>query len=116
MSQDPRTFWNRAFLYLCCYLAWLALSALGAWVLLALRLNIIDLAAVFRLNPWAFPALHNFSMVFLGLGWLGFVIVLEEYLRRGIEKGDLWLRAARALNVLLIVLILSYALQRMVGV
>jgi hypothetical protein len=98
-------------LYLACYAMWLALSALGVWLLFALRPVVFGLAIWLRLDPWQVRALDNFSFVSLGLAWLVGILLLEHSLRKGVEKGRLWRRAARVLAAEVVALGLCYGLQ-----
>lgn len=95
-------------LYVACYLLWAALSALGLWLFVQLRLNLIDLAFYLRLEAWT-GFIHNFGLLVLGMLWMAFVVVLEAHLQKGVKHNDLWLRAGGVLLVLLILLGLSYA-------
>ena len=98
-------------LYLACYALWLALSALGVWLIFALRPALFALAAWLRLNPWQVRALDNFSVVTFGLVWLAGILLLEHSLRQGVAKHRLWRRAARVLVAELALLGLAYAIQ-----
>ena len=53
-------------LYLACYAIWLALAAMGIWLLFAMRPVLFDLAIWLRLNPWQVRALDNFSVIGIG--------------------------------------------------
>jgi hypothetical protein len=98
-------------LYLACYAVWLALSALGVWLIFALRPVVFGLAIWMRLNPWQVRALDNFSFVSFGLVWLVGILLLEHSLRQGVEKRRLWRRAARAFVAEAAVRGLCYGLQ-----
>lgn len=98
-------------LYLACYALWLALSALGVWLIFAVRAVLVDLAFVARANPWQVRAVDNFGFVTLGLFWLVGILILEHYLRQGVVKKRLWGRAARALVAEVVILALCYGIQ-----
>ncbi len=98
-------------LYLACYTLWIALSALGVWLMLELRSTLFLLALWLRVNPWAVRAIDQFGTVILGLILLMGIILLEHYLRRGLEKQQLLRRAARVGIFVAVALGLSYALQ-----
>ena len=111
-------------LYLACYLAWAALSALGLWTVLQLRLNLIDLALVVTGSARAVDtvttagrvrSLDNLATIVLVLAWLGGVALLERYLRDGVPRGRLWSRAGRVLLAELLLLGLSYGLRALAG-
>jgi hypothetical protein len=98
-------------LYVACYAAWLALSALGVWLLFALRPIMFSLAIWLRLNPWQVRALDNFSFVTFGLIWLVGILPLEHSLRQGVEQHRLWRRAARVFASEAAALGLCYGVQ-----
>jgi hypothetical protein len=98
-------------LYLACYVLWLGLSALGVWLIFALRSALIDLAFVLRLNPWQVRAVDNFGFVTLGLIWLVGTLLLEHRLRQAVVKNQLWKRAAYVGLAEVIVLGLCYGLR-----
>ena len=94
-----------------CYGAWLLLSALGLWLIFALRVNLIEGAVLLRANPWALRAIDRFGIYILGLVWLGGVIALEDYLRVGVGQKRLLQRIGRICITLGIIALLSYGLQ-----
>ncbi len=110
-SSRPRP---AAISYICCYALWLGFSALALWLVTQLRVNLLDLAYHLRLEAWGL-ALHNFGMLFLAICYIVFVIALEAHLRRGVELGELWLRALGVLLFLLCLLGISYGLQLLPG-
>jgi hypothetical protein len=98
-------------LYVACYALWLALAALGVWLLFALRPVVFGLAIWLRLNPWQVRALDNLSFVTFGLIWLVGILLLEHNLRQGVAKRRLWRRAARVFVAEALALGLCYGLQ-----
>lgn len=98
-------------LYVCSYALWLAFSAFALWLVTQLRAGLVALAFHLRLEGAWGLVLHNFGMLFLALGYMVFVIALEAHLRRGVELGDLWLRALGVLLFLLYLLGISFGLQ-----
>jgi hypothetical protein len=98
-------------LYLACYALWLALSALGVWLIFALRPVMFGLGIWLRLDPWQVRALDNLSFVTFGLVWLVGILLLEHRLRQGIEKRRLWRRAARVFAAEVVALGLCYGAQ-----
>jgi len=110
-SEKGWPLWVR---YFYCYLLWGGLSALGLWLLMQLRINLIDIYAHFEFDRWAFAAVHNFGIVILALLWLSYVIIIEEYLRQGVQRGQVLLRAMRVFWVVGGLLGISYLLQRLI--
>ena len=109
--MSVRTFRQLLPLYLACYALWLALAALGVWLLFALRPVVFGLAIWLRLNPWQVRAVDNLSFVTCGLVWLVGILLLEHSLRQGVEKRRLWHRAARVFVAEVAALSLCYGLQ-----
>ena len=109
--MTARNFRQLLLLYLACYALWLALAALGVWLIFALRPVVFRLGIWLRLNPWQVRALDNFSVVTFGLAWLVGILLLEHSLRQGVEKRRLWQRVARVFAAEALVLGLCYGLQ-----
>jgi hypothetical protein len=109
--MTARSFRQLLPLYISCYALWLALSALGVWLIFALRPVLFDIAIWLRLNPWQVRALDNFSLVTCGLIWLVGILLLEHSLRQGVENGRLWRRAALVFVAEAAALGLCYGLQ-----
>ncbi len=70
------------------YGIWLISAALALWLMLQMRLLfLVDLPqAASTINPWAFSAIDKFGFFFLGLIWLIFLVVTEEYFRRMVGR------------------------------
>jgi len=71
------------------YGLWLASAALSLWLVLQMRLLLlVELPMrMLNINHWAFSAIDKFGLVILGVVWLVFVVVSEEYFRRMIDHG-----------------------------
>ena len=92
-------------------LGWVATGALTLWLILQLRINLIDLNNFLGWGPWLLIAVDKFGLVVLGLGWLIGVFVIEHYLRTAPTLQQL---LQRTLSILLLAggaLVLSYGLQ-----
>jgi len=90
---------------------WVATSGLALWLILQLRINLIDLNNFLGWGPWILIAVDKFGLLVLGLGWLVGVFVIEMYLR---AATTLHLLLWRVLRVLLLIggaLGVSYGLQ-----
>ena len=112
--MSPRGFRQLLPLYLACYAIWLALSALGVWLIFVMQRVLVALAFRLRLDPWQVRALDNFGVVTLGLIWLVGILLLEHSLRRSVEKSQLWGRAARAFVIVAAALGLCYGLRALI--
>ena len=98
-------------LYLACYALWIGLSALGVWLIFAVRPVLFGLAVQLHLNPWQVRAVDEFGVVTLGLIWLVGILLLEHSLRQGVVKHRLWRRAARVFVAEAAALGLCYGLR-----
>jgi hypothetical protein len=102
-------------LYLACYAIWLALSALGIWLIFVMQRVLVALAIRLRLDPWQVHAVDNFGVVTMGLIWLVGILLLEHSLRLGVEKNRLWARAVRAFVIVMAALGLCYGIQALIA-
>ncbi len=93
--------------YLLAYLLWIIDIGIALWLFFNLRTLLLHIFTLF-FDP---TNLHNAQVmnvtdraivVLLGLGWLVFMIVVEEYFRLGASKGDVFRRIARVTGPLLL--------------
>jgi len=70
------------------YALWFASAALALWLVLQMRLLfLVDLPMRSRtISHWAFGAIDKFGFFVLGVSWLIFLVVSEEYFRRLIHR------------------------------
>ncbi|MEZ4709144.1 MAG: hypothetical protein R3A44_18195 [Caldilineaceae bacterium] len=94
-----------------CYAAWIASSAVGLWLVLHLRINLIDIGMWLEASPWIFGAVDKFGTILLGLGWLIAVFLAEMYLRGGLNAGQLYRRIGRVVVLEAVVAAASLGLQ-----
>ena len=92
-------------------LGWVGSSALALWLILQMRINLIDLNNFLGWGPWLLIAVDKFGLLILGLGWLIGVFVLDIYLRAALTLRLLFYRVLRVFLVVLALLGLSYFLQ-----
>ena len=97
------------------YLTWIISSAVGLWLVLHLRINLIDIGMWLEVSPWIFGAIDKFGTILLGLGWLIAVFLSEMYLRSGLNAGTLYGRIGRIVALETIVVILSLGLEWALG-
>jgi len=95
--------------YVICYAVWLVLSAMIIWLMVQLRLNLLDITLLLNLGPWAHLLIDRWGLVVLGILAMGAIVVLEHYLRTGLAKKRFWPRAAYAFFIMAIALAFSYA-------
>lgn len=98
-------------LYLAYFVGWLIVSGLAFWILLELRVNLLDIFVALELNPWAMGAVDKFGIVVLGLGWLIVAMVTEHLLRQSVLRNRLWPLLTRLIGLEVLILALSYGLQ-----
>jgi hypothetical protein len=96
------------------YGAWLALSAVGLWAALQLRINVLDLLIVFRVRHWSIPVIEKSAAVVLILVWLVGVMGLEAYLTSVHARREFWRRIKWVAAVEAAALALSYGLQALI--
>lgn len=113
--EQPRkepTLWQRVLSYIVCYVIWLLFAAFGFWLLLSLRTNLFDLGVWLAFNPWQVRAIDRFAILILGLLWFIGILVLENYLRVGVERQSFWQRARFVALLLGAGALLSWGLQQ----
>jgi hypothetical protein len=102
--------------YLLAYGLWILNLVLTVWIFLNARQVVTGFLALFY-QPGDIQYSHAVEFadkvvsITLGLGWLAFSIVTEDYFRKGIDQMGLWRRGARVTGpVLLIIFAVDLAL------
>jgi hypothetical protein len=89
------------------YALWIVDLLLAFWLAFLSRSDILAIFGLFYkkgnyyYRQWV-GVIDRIFILVVGLGWLIFMIIIEEYYRRGIPKGDLLKRGARITGQLLI--------------
>ncbi|HXF64395.1 MAG TPA: hypothetical protein VNK95_22385 [Caldilineaceae bacterium] len=107
--KESRGLRQSAPLYLACYLFWFAFSAVTVWTLLQFRNAWLGLLPV--IGPWRMSAVDKFGLLILGLFAVGWIMFLEDYLRKGVESSRFWRRVRRLALIHLMALGSAYGLQ-----
>ena len=95
------------------YGGWLVLFTLALFLVFLIQRNVVEDILIGRMiNPWRLRSVGQWSIYVLGIGWIVFVFLLEGYLRDGAARGLFWQRITRAGVPLLVLLGLSYAVNR----
>ena len=106
-----------------CYVAWLLLSAFSLWILIELRVALLTIITYVRLEIIGVAVGESVStrgqlhvadqwlVIMLAIGWLGFVVWLEAYLRAGLQRGTLGSRLARIAIWMVVLLGVAYGLE-----
>lgn len=105
--------WDTRVAYLFYFLSWAAFVAMTFYLLTRLQINLVLLMEVVNVNFWARSAVHNFSLVILGLCGLSAVVIVENYLRTAVEKELLLRRIGISFGSILILILGSFALYRL---
>jgi hypothetical protein len=103
---------KKAINYVLAYIFWAFDFSLALLLFFRFRTLILDLLLVFG-DPtnWAYTqrinAIDRFLVVVLGIGWLIFMIVVEEYFRTGVPEELLLKRFARVTAPVLLILFVN---------
>ncbi len=98
MVENRSNLLKRSFTVIMQYLLWAVTILLGLWCLLVARGAInIGFIIIFA-NRWVLRAVDRFSLVFMGIVWLIAIIVVEDYLGKGVDKGDLYKRFLKVVS------------------
>jgi len=89
------------------YGMWIVDMALAFWLAFLSRNVLLEILALFyQKESWSYPrwvvVIDRFYTLVIGLGWLVFMIVVEQYIMTGIKKGNLLLRIARVTGPVLL--------------
>ncbi len=92
-EQEP--LWKRILAIATYLLFWIILSAIGLWLMFAIREVGVELMIFAQLNPWAVRGFDRLAIYVLGLIWFVALMWIEHYLRTGIDKKRLWRNIAK---------------------
>ena len=98
---------DEGFKIIAVYIMWFIDLGLATWLLFNTRLVLIVIPAwLFDSNDYFYPkrveTTDKFFTLLLGIGWLVFMVITEEYFRRGAQKGKLTQRFATITGVVLL--------------
>ena len=98
---------NKVLKYLIAYGMWLVNLGLATWLLLITRPVLLVIPTLlFDPDDYFYPGrvetFDKFLTLFLGIGWLAFMVISEEYFRAGALKGSLSKRIARVTGSILL--------------
>lgn len=90
---------NKVVKYVTTYFVWIADLVLALWFAYLCKTSLIGVFALFYTGNLAYANAVNFIdkvfTILLGLGWLVFMIMIEQYFRNGIEKDEHLQRLSR---------------------
>lgn len=113
MTKTTLSWQEQSLWWLLYSVSWIGSSALAFWLMLELRINLIDINNFFGWGPWILIGLDKFGFLVLGLCWLIGVFVIEIYLRRSESLTMLWRQSLRIFLIVLVTLAISEGLQRL---
>lgn len=99
---------HRALEYILCYVIWILMAGTSIWLLIDAQSNMMLFVRMSASNPAMVTVINDTSLIVLGFAALAFIILLEHYLRIGVEKGKFWPRLARAIMLEAIILAVAY--------
>ena len=111
MPEKQSTLGEQLLWWLGYLLGWVVISGMALWLILQMRINLIDLNNFLGWGPWILGAVDKFGLVLLGLGWLIGVLILEMYLRGASTLARLTQRLVRTFLLVGASLAVSYLLQ-----
>ncbi len=95
--------------YFACYGVLAVFVAIMTWLMLQLRIVIVEVGLALGLTSWAMTVLDQFGVIILGVIWLISFLVIETYLRHGVPTNTLWPRAGKILTVEFVLIFLVFA-------
>lgn len=113
---------NKVLKYASAYGIWIVDLGLAAWLFYLSRTVFLGLLALSgQAGEWQFAKTVNLIdrvvTVVLGLGWLAFVIITEDYFRKAVKKGNLLRRFVRVTGpVLLCIFVVDLILFWLQGI
>jgi hypothetical protein len=69
------------------YVCWISTTVVTTLSILLIRNTLNVVWPLLGGSRWALRPIDRFGMVLMGLGWLGFVIFLEDHYRTGVSTG-----------------------------
>ena len=95
--------------YVLCYVLYLVVIGLAFVVAFVIwPPAIVALTVALTNSMWVHRGVYPFSMVLLGMGWLGLVLTAEGYLRNGLERQQLGHRFQRLALPLVLMGVLGF--------
>ena len=109
---------RRVLLVILAYALWLASAALSLWAGLWLRtVLVVDVPiGLFRVSAWSLRLWNFAGSVVVGLAWLVFVLLTEDYFTKSAKKTlpTMLKRAARVLATEGVFLGVAYGIHRLI--
>jgi len=108
------------FIHVLVFLLWALSNALSLWMLVAVRQGfLVSMTNLYVkediVRGWQARFFDKIFFIIAGLVWLIGIFLIESYFRGGIEKHDVWRRAARIFGVELFILCIFDLIIVLVG-
>ncbi len=85
--------------YLLCYVIWLIVAGTTIWLILQAQINMMLPLRLSGIDARMITFINDASLILVGVIALVVIILLEHYLRVGVDKGQFWPRVARAITI-----------------
>jgi hypothetical protein len=94
--------------YVLCYVIWIIVAVSTIWLLIQAQFNMMMPLRLSGIDYRMISVINDASLILMGIIALAVIIILEYYLRIGVEKGKFWPRVARAITTEAILLAIVY--------
>jgi len=99
---------HRTVEYILCYVIWIVLAGTSIWLLIQGQIYMMGPIRLSSAVPAMVTFINDGSLILIGIVALVVIILLEHYLRVGVEKAKFWPRVARAITLEAILLAIVY--------
>jgi hypothetical protein len=96
--------------YVIAYFLLFIIVLLAVVLLFRVRMNVVQIAYLTGKNSVQVKGISNLVVLFTGVLLLVGIVVSEDYMRKGVELGKMWIRALRVFIVEAVLLIISFSL------
>lgn len=98
---------KKALKFIISYSTWILNLGLAFWLFYISRTTLLGILALFyEKGEWAYSKAVDFTdkvfTIVLILAWVVFMVIVEEYFRKGVHKGLFMQRAARVTGIILL--------------
>lgn len=93
------------------YAGWFLLFLLSLWLVFLVQRNLVEDIFFMQTNPWRLRFVHQWSIFILGAIWIVFIVLIEGYLRNGVELGRWPQRMVKASATLAALIALSWGIH-----
>lgn len=91
-------------------------GGLGVIIWFVLRELLLTMLFISKISPWAWAAIQNFSLVFVGIIWLGLFYLTQLYYENAIKKKTIFRSLAFVLSIELFLLFVCQLIPLLLGI